>query len=45
MVKGFVYNFLDGTKKHLDFDSGDYEETPLDPNIGTWFQIAETFTN
>ena len=43
MVKGFVYTFLDGTKKHLDFDSGDYEETPLNPNIGTWFQIAETY--
>jgi len=45
MVKGFVYTFLDGTKKHLDFDSGDYEETPLNPNIGTWFQIAETYDN
>ena len=43
MVKGFVYTFLDGTKKHLDFDSGDYKETPLNPNIGTWFQIAETY--
>jgi len=45
MVKGFVYTFLDGTKKHLDFDSGDYKETPLNPNIGTWFQIAETYND
>ena len=43
MVKGFVYKFSDGTEKHLGFNGGDYDERPLNPDIITWFDIAEKY--
>jgi hypothetical protein len=42
-LKRFVYEYADGSKKYFDFNGGEYNETPYEPNLITWFDVIEGY--